>query len=131
MRFKKRFRQWLHHLLHFGVIIGTVELREIVKLKDVKDDPWAEGPQCFVFENPKLFRTPFAHKERVSISTLPDEIADRVVEHRRDCVDVGSEPNLQAIFRAISPGRIEKSLLRRVESFGDTPKNNPTRTGNE
>lgn len=111
--------------LYFGGIIGTVELREIVEREDISDNPWAEGPLCFVFENPKLFRTPFAHKGRVSISTLPDEIADRVVEHSRDCIDVGSDPKLQAIFRAISPGKIDKSLLRRVESFGGMPKYTP------
>jgi hypothetical protein len=39
--------------LGFGAIIGMVHLKDIVTLDIVKNDPFAEGPWCWVLENPR------------------------------------------------------------------------------
>ena len=39
--------------LSFGGVIGVVDVVDCVPVADVKDDPFAEGPWCWVLENPR------------------------------------------------------------------------------
>jgi hypothetical protein len=39
--------------LHFGAIIGLVNLVDCVPLEQVASSPWAEGPWCWILANPR------------------------------------------------------------------------------
>ena len=108
----------LRSLFSFGSIIGSVDLANVVPRSEVDDNPWSEGPYCFKLENPKLFVQPIAHKGRVGISTLDQDVADLVTVRTQDCLDVSTVPGFVALRESVLPGPIEKSFLRRIESFG-------------
>ena len=77
----------------FGAIIGTVELVNVVAppIRQVPNS-WAVGPYCWVFKNPVLFDSPIPHKGRLSLYTLPEEIAlevQRRMDARRRLRRVG------------------------------------------
>lgn len=38
---------------HFGVLYGIVDLIDCVPFERVADDPFAEGPWCWIVENPR------------------------------------------------------------------------------
>ena len=55
-------------LFAYGAFIGAATLTDVVPLSAaVEDDPHAEGPLCWVFAEPKLFRTPIPTKGKLNL----------------------------------------------------------------
>jgi hypothetical protein len=44
--------------LAFGCVLGVVDLVDIGPLEKVRHDPWAEGPWCWLLENPRRLAAP-------------------------------------------------------------------------
>jgi hypothetical protein len=56
--------------LAFGALIGIVDVVDCVPLAEVKDDPFAVGPWCWVLTNPRPIKpTPF--KGQVCLFPVP------------------------------------------------------------
>lgn len=61
--------------LDFGALIGVVELVDCVLLADapeLHDDELAEGPYCWIVENPRRLREPIPLRGYVSLFNVPE-----------------------------------------------------------
>ncbi len=104
----------LRELFSFGAIIGVADLCDAVPFERcLHSDPWAEGPFCFMFRNPRLLVTPIPHKGRVNLCELPVEVVQRVDEGKLDCVDTESSELRLRCARAFPAGKIPENLLPR------------------
>jgi hypothetical protein len=52
--------------LVLGALIGLVEVVDCVPVEEVKDDPFAAGPWCWVLDRPQSF-SPVPCKGRVNL----------------------------------------------------------------
>ena len=59
--------------LVFGAAIGIVDLVDIVPLADVRNDPFAEGPRCWILENPRPIE-PIPMNGRLMLFETPDHL---------------------------------------------------------
>jgi hypothetical protein len=68
---------WLRpNSLPFGAIIGRVNLVDCVNEEEGKriDPVWANGPFCFVLENPVLFEPPIPYKGAQGFFDVPESV---------------------------------------------------------
>ena len=66
--------------LHFGAILGVVQLRECVELAEpegapLRADPFASGPVCWVLAEPRRFPSPIPFKGQVTLFEVSEHIA--------------------------------------------------------
>ena len=54
--------------LVFGALLGVVDLVDCVSLADAPPDPFAEGPYCWLLENPPATVTAFLDSQAVECS---------------------------------------------------------------
>jgi hypothetical protein len=58
----------------YGSLLGTVDLVDCVPLKYVADRPFAEGPWCWLLENPRPLKIPIPYRGRQQLWNVPDEV---------------------------------------------------------
>ncbi len=103
-------REWFA----FGAIIGVAELFDAAAFdRRIHDAPWASGPYCLKFRNPRLFCDPIPHKGRVNLCELPEAVAQLVREHKSHCVDTVSNGLMSRCTAAFPGGKIPENLLPR------------------
>lgn len=65
--------------LTYGALIGVADLVDIEPLSErLESNPWAWGPYCWHFSNPRTFQMPIAAKGKLNLYTLDAELATRV-----------------------------------------------------
>jgi ASCH domain len=63
----------------FSAIVGVVDLADVVPLnQELEANPWAWGPQCWRFTNPRRFIEPIPSKGRLNLFTLDAALTGRV-----------------------------------------------------
>jgi hypothetical protein len=60
--------------LHYGALIGVVEVVDCVPLAEVEDDPFASGPWCWILRRARRLR-PIPFKGQVNLFNISDEVA--------------------------------------------------------
>jgi ASCH domain len=60
-----------YEALTYGAIIGVADLVEVVPLEQVKNQPFATGPICWIFANARPLSTPFACRGALSLWNPP------------------------------------------------------------
>ena len=65
--------------LALGAVIAVVHLADIVMASELRGDPWAEGPWCWLFDDVMPI-CPVACPGAQQLFTLPDDV-DAAVEH--------------------------------------------------
>jgi hypothetical protein len=63
-----------------GAVVAVVHLADIVMASELRDDPWAEGPWCWVLDDVMPI-CPVACEGRQQLFTLPDDV-EEAVEHQ-------------------------------------------------
>ena len=63
--------------LVFGAIIGTVDLIDCVPLEKVEGQPYANGPWCWIPDNPGPLRRPVPLAGKLGLFEAPDELLRR------------------------------------------------------
>jgi hypothetical protein len=63
--------------LVFGAIIGTVDLIDCVPLEKVEGQPYANGPWCWILDNPEPLRRPVHLAGKLGLFEVPDEVLRR------------------------------------------------------
>jgi hypothetical protein len=63
-----------HLHLDFGTIIGVVELVDCIPVAQVRDQPFAEGPWCWILENPRPLAQPIPWRGALSFFHVPDHL---------------------------------------------------------
>jgi hypothetical protein len=58
--------------LHFGVIIGEVELVDCVPVEEIKGDVLAKGPWCWRLKTPRSISKPISWCGGLSLFNVPD-----------------------------------------------------------
>lgn len=100
-------------LFVFGAIIGVAELYDVLPFSgQLRDDPWAEGPYCFMLRNSRLFAEPIVHKGRVGLCKLRDDESVVVASRIATSSDTNAEARIKASVQAIPHGPISRKLLR-------------------
>jgi hypothetical protein len=98
----------------FGAIIGVAELYDAVPFdRRSHQDPWATGPFCLMFRNPRLFCNPIPHKGRVNLCELSADVAQLVYERKARSVDTVSNGLVERCARVFPAGKIPGNLLPR------------------
>lgn len=75
-------RQWLcdvlpdgtpvdHGRLIYGAVLGTVEVTDCVRVEEVKGDPFASGPWCWLLRNPVLLPEPIPWAGKPGLFDVP------------------------------------------------------------
>ena len=54
-----------------GVLLGCVDLIDVRPVADFPDDPWANGPWCWVLERPRLFACPIMWRGGQGLFNVP------------------------------------------------------------
>lgn len=60
-----------------GCLLGVVKLVNVVELRDTQSK-WAEGPCCWVLENPRLLPKPYPIRGRQNLWRLPAEVIEEL-----------------------------------------------------
>lgn len=60
--------------LPFGAIIGVVDLVDCVPVADVADEPFAEGPWCWILANPCAFDVPIPYCGALGLFGVPESV---------------------------------------------------------
>jgi hypothetical protein len=76
--------------VHFGAILGVVQLQTCVVLDDpagltleqaaLRADPFASGPVCWVLAEPRSFGRPIPYKGQVTLFDVRDDVLAAMVE---------------------------------------------------
>jgi hypothetical protein len=61
----------------FGVLCAIVNVVDCVPVEDVEGQDYAEGPWCFILENPRPI-VPVRFTGKLGLFTLPGDVADRL-----------------------------------------------------
>src|SRR5262249_55417155 len=73
--------------LAFVAIIGVVEVVDCVRLAAVRDNPWADGPWCWLLANPRPLAAPVFCRGFQKLWTpsrrLPGHVQDQLAPGRR------------------------------------------------
>jgi hypothetical protein len=65
--------------LTYGALIGVADLVDIEPLSErLESNPWAWGPFCWHFSNPRAFQTPIPAKGKLNLYALDAVLATRV-----------------------------------------------------
>lgn len=62
----------------FGAAIGVIDLVDIVRFEDEKDDPFAFGPWCWRLRNPRPFPAPVPMKGKLHLFDPPSHLLSYV-----------------------------------------------------
>ncbi len=83
-------RKWLRDVLPdgtpvpdglaFGAFLGVVELVDCVPFAEAPAGPFAEGPYCWLLENPRPLPEPVSWPGAQSIWTVPEEIEPKLLD---------------------------------------------------
>jgi tetratricopeptide (TPR) repeat protein len=90
-------------LFPLGAILGTVELVDVVAMNEsLEGNPWAVGPQCWVFRNARTFRAPIPCPGKLNLYSLSDDLSDKV---RQALAQPDVPPTVSGgVLTAIRPG---------------------------
>jgi hypothetical protein len=61
--------------LVFGALLGVVEVLDCVRYEDLggrRNDPWAEGPWCWLLGNPRPLALPVPYRGTLGLFQVPD-----------------------------------------------------------
>ncbi len=79
-----------------GAIVGIVDLVDVVRLdspgeasRALADDPWANGPVCWILENSRPLPEPIPYKGQQGLFNVPDDVLEIDVSHHREHGDHG------------------------------------------
>ena len=65
---------------HAGMIIGMVDMVGVKPFSDCRENPWACGPFCHEYENPRLFREPIPYRGAQGFFFVPDEVVREAID---------------------------------------------------
>lgn len=60
-------------LLHPGHLLGAVDLVDCVPVAELAGVPWAEGPWCWILENPRPLPSPIPYRGQQLLYTVPED----------------------------------------------------------
>lgn len=60
--------------LVFGAVVGKVRLVDVRSFSDVRGRRWAEGPFCWMLEDPQAFERPVPFSGKLKLFPVPPEI---------------------------------------------------------
>jgi hypothetical protein len=70
--------------LVFGALIGVVDLVDCVPYEQVRHDPFASGPWCWVLANPRAFAEPIPWKGKLGFFDVPEEAVQEALAATAD-----------------------------------------------
>lgn len=70
--------------LVYGAIIGLVDLVDCVRVADCPPDPFAEGPWCWMIDNPRPLTEPVPYRGLQKIFGVPDNVVRPFLPAARD-----------------------------------------------
>lgn len=57
-----------------GLLVGSVDLIDCVRVADVASSPWVQGPICWLIKNPVVFTQPIPYRGKLGMFDVPDDL---------------------------------------------------------
>jgi tetratricopeptide (TPR) repeat protein len=62
-----------------GAVVGVADIVDCLPLNEqLEEDPWAQGPICWILENARRLDKPIPMKGKLNLFSLPTEVAEEV-----------------------------------------------------
>lgn len=118
-------------LFPLGVVVGVAELVDIVPLgPDIEHEPTAEGPLCWIFENPRILAEPVPAKGKTSLFYLSEEESAAVAKQLENPIPSDAEV-VENLKQFLIPDPYDLNLDRAAIYFEQSEFENAERCINQ